>query len=52
MSSYERARGLRAPGEHADGFAVTASKTVGVPVERLFDAFVDAVAPPQLAARR
>lgn len=39
--SYERARGLRAVGEHADGFAITASKTVAVPVERLFDAFVD-----------
>jgi uncharacterized protein YndB with AHSA1/START domain len=41
VSSYERTRGLRAPGEHEDGFAITASKTVGVPVERLFDAFVD-----------
>ena len=40
-SSYERARGLREPGEKNDGFAITASKTVGVPVERLFDAFVD-----------
>ena len=39
--SYERARAGRAVGEHADGFAVTASKTVDVPVERLFDAFVD-----------
>jgi hypothetical protein len=39
--SYERARGLRAVGEHADGFTVTASKTVAVPVERLYDAFVD-----------
>jgi hypothetical protein len=39
---YERARGLRAVGEHADGFAVTASKTVAVPVDRLYDAFVDA----------
>jgi hypothetical protein len=39
--SYERARGLRAVGEHTDGFAVTAQKTVAVPVERLFDAFVD-----------
>ena len=38
---YERARGLRAPGEKADGFAITASRTVGVPVERLFDSFVD-----------
>ena len=41
-ASYERTRGLRAPGEHADGFAVTATKTVAVPVERLYDAFVDA----------
>jgi hypothetical protein len=40
--SYERARGRRAVGEHADGFAITAQKTVAVPVERLFDAFVDA----------
>ena len=40
--SYERARGLRAVGEHADGFTVTATKTVAVPVERLYDAFVDA----------
>jgi uncharacterized protein YndB with AHSA1/START domain len=39
--SYERARGLRAVGEHADGFAITASKTVAVPVDRLFEAFVD-----------
>jgi hypothetical protein len=39
--SYERARGLRAVGEHADGFTITASKTVAVPVERLYDAFVD-----------
>ena len=39
---YEQARGLRAPGVRPGGtFAVTASKTVGVPVERLFDAFVD-----------
>ena len=35
------ARGLRAVGEHADGFAVTASKTVAVPVGRLYEAFVD-----------
>ena len=38
--SYERARGLRAVGERVDGFGITASKTVGVPVDRLFDAFV------------
>ena len=39
--SYERARGRRAVGEHASGFAITAQKTVAVPVDRLFDAFVD-----------
>jgi hypothetical protein len=39
--SYERARGLRAVGEHANGFSVTASKTVAVPVKRLYDAFAD-----------
>ena len=39
--SYELARGLREVGEKPDGFAVTASKTVAVPVERLFEAFVD-----------
>ena len=39
--SYERARGGRAVGERADGFAITASKMVGVPVERLFDAFTN-----------
>ena len=37
--SYERARGMRAVGERADGFAVSASRTVAAPVERLFDAF-------------
>lgn len=39
--SYERSRGLRAVGEHADGFTVTVSRTVAVPVEQLYDAFVD-----------
>jgi Domain of unknown function (DUF4287) len=39
--SYERARGGRAVGQRPDGFAITASKTVAVPVGRLFDAFVD-----------
>jgi uncharacterized protein YndB with AHSA1/START domain len=39
--SYERARGLRAVGEHSDGFAITASKTLAVPVDRLFEAFTD-----------
>jgi hypothetical protein len=40
---YEQARGLRAPGEHANGFAIGATKTMAVPVERLFAAFVDEV---------
>jgi hypothetical protein len=40
--SYERARGGRAVGEHPDGFAIGVSRTVGVPVERLYQAFVDA----------
>jgi hypothetical protein len=39
--SYERARGLRAVGEHAEGFSITAQKTVAVPIDRLSDAFVD-----------
>ena len=39
--SYERARGGRAVGERADGFAITAQKTVAAPAERLFDGFVD-----------
>ncbi len=39
---YERARGLRPPGGSRDGtFTVSASKTVAVPVDRLFDAFAD-----------
>jgi hypothetical protein len=40
-SSYEQARGLRAVGETEQGFAASASRTVAVPVERLFDAVVD-----------
>jgi Domain of unknown function (DUF4287) len=38
---YERARGLRAPGQRPDGFAAGASRTIAVPVERLFEAFTD-----------
>ena len=41
VKSYERTRVGRAVGEHEDGFTVTASKTVSVPVERLYAAFVD-----------
>jgi hypothetical protein len=39
-SSYELARGLRVVGEKDDGFAITSSRTVGVDVARLYDAFV------------
>ncbi len=39
---YEQARGLRPAGVRPDGtFTVTTSRTVGVPVERLFEAFSD-----------
>jgi len=39
--SYERVRGLRVTGQHADGFRVSVAKTMSVPVERPYDAFVD-----------
>lgn len=39
--AYEQARGLRAPGQRGDGWSVSASKTLDVPVERLFQAFQD-----------
>lgn len=40
---YEQARGLRPAGIRPGGtFSITASKTVGVPAKRLFEAFVDA----------
>ena len=39
--SYERARMGRAVGERDDGFVITVSKTVAVPVERIYDAFVE-----------
>ncbi|HWD46976.1 MAG TPA: hypothetical protein VHM23_25235 [Actinomycetota bacterium] len=39
---YEQARGLRAPGQRRGGlFEVNASKTVAVPVDRLYEAFMD-----------
>ena len=39
---YEQARGLRAPGQRRGGlFEVNASKTVAVPVDRLYAAFAD-----------
>jgi hypothetical protein len=40
--AYEQERGMRAPGQRADGtYSVSASKTVDVPVETLFEAFHD-----------
>jgi Domain of unknown function (DUF4287) len=41
---YERARGMRLKHQQADGFTIYASKTIAVPLDVLFDAFVD----PQL----
>jgi uncharacterized protein YndB with AHSA1/START domain len=42
VASYELTRGLRVVGEKDDGFAITASRTIAAPVERLYDAIVDA----------
>ncbi|MGH2705925.1 MAG: hypothetical protein ACRDJ4_12795 [Actinomycetota bacterium] len=40
--AYEQARGIRAPGQGADGrYTVGVSRTVAVPVEQLFEAFDD-----------
>ncbi len=39
--TYERARGLRAKHQGPGGWSVGTSKTVAVPVERLFAAFTD-----------
>jgi hypothetical protein len=39
--SYERGRGLREVGERPGGFSATASTTIAVPREVLFDAFAD-----------
>jgi uncharacterized protein YndB with AHSA1/START domain len=39
--AYEQARGRRLPHERPDGFRITASKTIAVPVSELFAAFTD-----------
>jgi Domain of unknown function (DUF4287) len=40
--AYEQNRGMRAPGQRADGtYSATASKTVNVPVKKLFEAVKD-----------
>lgn len=40
-NGYERARGMRKKHQQADGFTVYASKTIGVSLDVLFNAFVD-----------
>jgi len=40
-AGYERVRGMRLKHQQADGFTIYASRTVGVPIGRLFDAFAD-----------
>jgi hypothetical protein len=40
-NGYERARGMRAKHQQADGFTIYASKTVAVSLDALFDGFVD-----------
>jgi hypothetical protein len=50
--AYERARRGRAVGEREDGFAISVSRTVAVPAERLFDAFVEDVTARQRTATR
>ena len=38
---YEQARGLRLPGQKADGYSVNASRTLPIEVGRLYDAWKD-----------
>lgn len=38
---YERDRGMRLKHQQADGFTIYASKTIAVPIDVLFDAFVN-----------
>lgn len=40
---YEQARGLRLPNQNARGFSATASRTVAAAVDRVYEAWVDAV---------
>ncbi len=40
-NGYERTRGMRRKHQQSDGYTIYASKTVPVPVDVLFDAFVD-----------
>ena len=40
-AGFERARGMKIKHQKADGFSISASKTIGVPVDVLFEAFVN-----------
>jgi uncharacterized protein YndB with AHSA1/START domain len=40
-AGFERARGIKIKHQKADGFSISASKTIGVPVDVLFEAFVN-----------
>ncbi|HET9345717.1 MAG TPA: DUF4287 domain-containing protein [Candidatus Limnocylindrales bacterium] len=40
--NYERARGMRRPGQMADGFSVSATRTIGAEPEQILKAFTDA----------
>lgn len=40
-NGFERTRGIRAKHQQADGFTIYASKTVGVSLDALFEAFLD-----------
>jgi uncharacterized protein YndB with AHSA1/START domain len=40
-AGFERARGIKIKHQQADGFTISASKTIAVPVDVLFDAFVN-----------
>jgi hypothetical protein len=40
-TAYERSRGMRVKHQQADGFTVYASKTIAVPVNVVYDAFVN-----------
>jgi uncharacterized protein YndB with AHSA1/START domain len=40
-SGFERTRGMRLKHQQPDGFTIYASRTVGVPIALLFDAFAD-----------
>ena len=39
--TYEQAKGLRDPHQKPDGYEISGSKTVGVPIASLFEAFVN-----------